>query len=249
MTTSADTTDISALPLFATTARPALIICSILGLLTLALYVTSLQYGPTLARGAHSDDPARLEIIMGNDVLSIPTNMIRLPEQRQTGVTKALELYLHWPTKSGYTHELAPHFNNYDPDTAQLIFVTLRQRATLLDMRDRFDPIYRKALKSQQKQILGGLTVTGLQSELGYIDEVLVHAPTDALGKPSFVARCLQGKEGSLLLANCETDIFVGRTLEMRVRFPDQLLRDWPSLQSGFEAIAESLIEGPARTQ
>src|SRR5690606_18487550 len=78
-----------------------LLAISVLILLTIAVNIGGRLLGPLIARGGHSDSTQAYEIIIGNNVLSIPANMIRFPNQRRDGVAERLDLYARWPGLTG----------------------------------------------------------------------------------------------------------------------------------------------------
>lgn len=211
--------------------RKAWIVMAMLGILSVAIFSAAKLYGHRISLAGNITNDTPLDLVIGNDVLSIPENMIRKSEQRQAGVAKSVDLYVHWPTKSGFTSELAPKFSNNDPSAEELVFIGLQQRTTFLDMPARFEPIYRKALVGKPKEILGGLMVQSLGREFGYVNEVLVYSTARAGNEPAFIARC-NTDDTSALLAACEMDLFAGRSLEARIRFPERYLRKWQTLPS-----------------
>jgi len=46
--------------------------------------------GPSISMGGYTDDPALREIVIGNNVLSVPANAIRFPDARHDGVAARL---------------------------------------------------------------------------------------------------------------------------------------------------------------
>lgn len=224
--------------------RRAFWIFAILAFLSLALFVVGKTYGQRMAFAGHTDDPTPIEVVIGNDVMSIPLNMVRLPEERKSGLTDAINLYVHWPTKQGFTLEQANAFNNIGSDGAEIVFLSFRVRDRFLQMNERFEPIYTKAIDGPRRTIHDGLNVQALKPALGYNDEILVWADARNSIHPKFIARCANA-ELETFIAPCETDLFVGRSLEMKVRFPQQMLKRWPTLKSELSAFAASLQIAP----
>lgn len=224
----------------ATLSTRAFWLFSALAILSLGLVLFGNLYGERMALAGHSPDPAPLEIVIGNDVLSVPTNMIRLPDQRVSGLTESISLYVHWPTKQGFTVEQAPAFNSVDGQGSDIIFITFKVRDRLMTMRDRFDPVYKKAVTGPVKTIYSGLNVQALMPALGYNDEVLVWSSPRLSIEPDFIARCTNAEHENYI-APCETDMFVGRSLEMNVRFSQQMLVRWPTLNKELSSFAASL--------
>ncbi|MEM0900502.1 MAG: hypothetical protein AAGI92_11205 [Pseudomonadota bacterium] len=202
---------------------------------SLVIYFVGLIYGEAFADAGHSAKRDRHEIVIGNDVYSVPENMIRYAEARTSGITGQLQLYMHWPTRDGYSREQANAFNEQNPDAMQVAFFNISQRSSILDMRDRLDAVYAKAIEGEPKDIFNGLKVSKLKASLGFVDEVLVYAPSRT-GKPHFVARCITSAEETVLAA-CETEFFSGQTSQIRVRFPAHFLKSWRSLTTEFETV------------
>lgn len=217
------------------------VVFSMLMLASVGIYVLSLSFGAKMADGGHSPSTDIHRITVGTDVFSVPENLIRFAEARTSGPTGRLDLYLHWPSRSGYSRDRAGEFNTTAPGKSEIIFLTIIPRERFLDMRDRFGPIYTKAMTGEGKSVLDGLTVRKLKPELGFSDELLVYAkastsPDDA----SFVARCHQDTAQPLVAA-CELELFIGQSSEMRVRFPSHMLSGWKTLQQDIARFAEDL--------
>ncbi|MGB7431872.1 MAG: hypothetical protein WA921_05310 [Ahrensia sp.] len=221
-------------------------IFAILAFLSLALFVFGKTYGQRMAFAGHVDDPTPIEVVIGNDVMSIPINMVRLPDERQSGLTDTINLYVHWPTKQGFSVEHADAFNNVGAGNAEIVFLSFRVRDRFLEMNERFEPVYTKAVDGPRRTIHDGLNVQALKPALGYNDEILVWAEARNSIHPKFIARCANA-ELETFIAPCETDLFVGRSLEMKARFPQQMLQKWPTLNGELRAFAASLQITPNR--
>ena len=203
-------------------------------------------YGERLVTGGLSTRTDPIQIVIGNDVLDIPQNMIRREEHRIAGVASSVDLKIHWPDKSGFRRDLVGAFADTDPASAPIVIVRLMQRQGLLDMNARFGPVYLKALADRARwHRAAGLTVAPLRADLGFVDEVLAFSG-DADRRPAFVARCQgPGAEGEALLLACETDIFVGESLEARRRFPQRFLGDWARFGPELRALLDGLLVTP----
>lgn len=221
-------------------SRRAFWIFAILAILSLALFMFGNTYGDRIALAGHTTELEPLEVVIGNDVMSIPTNMIRLAEQRNEGLTEAINLYVHWPTKQGFTLEQADAFNNIDGAGRDIIFLTFKVRDRFLAMNERFEPVYKKAVTGPIRTIHNGLYVQALMPSLGYNDEILVWADARNSIHPDFIARCANATNETYI-APCETDVFVARSLEMKARFSQDMLVRWPTLKSELSAFAASL--------
>ena len=204
-------------------------------------------YGERLLRANMSTSAEPLRIVIGNDVLDVPQNMFRHAGQRVAGVTSRADLKIHWPELSGYSTRLAGAFADTDPATVQTVLISITRRQWLLDMAGRLDLVYDKAVDARRPaRTVDGLTVAPLDPAHGYVDETLYHAPSATSAMPAFIARCNEPATGRepLLLA-CETDLFVGETLDARIRFPAHFLKDWRRFKAELDGLLEGLIVTP----
>ncbi|WP_306118385.1 MULTISPECIES: hypothetical protein [unclassified Roseitalea] len=216
----------------------------VLASLTVAMLLAGHFYGNRLVLSGHTTSDEVLRIVIGEDVLHVPANMIRRPEQRDAGIAGHLDLKLHWPERSGLRPDLIDAFSNTDPETTRIVLITISERQSFLDMADRFAPVYLKALDdSVEWTFTDGLARAALDPALGYVDEWLAFGPTNEPGTPpAFIARCQDaGAGGEPLLLPCQTDLYFGDTLEARVRFAMPLLADWERFGPELEAFVESL--------
>lgn len=217
---------------------------AILLVLSIGLYALGSIFGTKMADAGHSASTERHEIVISNDVLSVPENMIRFSEQRIAGIASRLDLYAHWPTRAGYSRETAALFNETDPGKAELVFISLRPRDRVLEMRDRLGPVYQKALEAEERIVHDGLTIRRLKPELGYTDEILAYAARPGMASGEFVARCQTASQQPLLAA-CETELFVGRSLEAQVRFPAHMLDQWRTMAADLNRFLQSMMISP----
>lgn len=217
---------------------------ALLAALSVCIFVFGSIYGERISHAGHSLRQQPLEIFIGNDVYSIPENMIRHADQRQPGEATKFDIYVHWPSVSGYTVELAPAFREQDPKKMELVLASVTQRHSLLDMAERFEPVYRNAIRPNQiRQLSNGLYIAPLASEFGYINERLVYSRANVSGKPAFIARCQSSvNDGSRLLLPCETDIFIGHSSEAKIRFASSQLMRWEAFTKELEAFKKSIM-------
>ena len=59
---------------------------AILATLSFAINLLGRELGSRIALGGHTEDMTMHEVIIANDVIEVPANMIRYPEQRRDGV-------------------------------------------------------------------------------------------------------------------------------------------------------------------
>jgi hypothetical protein len=195
--------------------------------------------GPAISLGGYSDDPTPREIVIGNNVLSVPANAIRFEEARHDGVAPRLDLYLRWPDLTGYSSSARDDFNNKD-DRRDILFLSFEPQAMSRDMGGRFDPIYRSLVVEPGSAGENGLTLYDFRPDTGYLNEMLAVASRPK-GEP-FVARCLVGAPARDSLAPCQRDVLIGDELSLNYRFPRELLGDWRSLDAAVTAKARSFI-------
>ncbi len=212
--------------------------------LTAAIVAIGNSYGERLVTNGLSTNPARVQIVIGNDVLGVPENMIRRDDQRAGGVSRFVDLKIHWPERRGFAPDLVEAFADTDPATTQMVIMRLMRRQGFLDMPARLGPIYLKALDDRAHwRSAHGLTIAPLRADLGFVDEVLVFSAPIADRLPAFIARCQHPMANAepLLLA-CETDLFVGESLEARIRFPAHFVRDWELFDRQLRDFMASLL-------
>lgn len=218
-----------------------------LALLSAAISVGGKFAGRSIATGGHTEDASPREIVIGNDVLRTPANMIRFEDARRDGIAQRLDLYALWPRMDGYTHATREAFNHVDGQRA-VIFISFEERIMSRDMSGRLEPIYRPLIEPEGRRGPGGLTVHRFSARSGYVDEVLVIG--DAGDGPAFVARCLSGRAAADLLAPCERDIHVGQSLNLVYRFPAELAGSWRELDRAVRRLAADLLRsGPSSAQ
>lgn len=215
----------------------------LLAFLSVAILIAGKLYGRSLVRAGHTSSTEHFEIAIGNDSVSVPANTIRKQEQRHTGAANRMDLYLHWPTLSGFRDNLATAFNDVEPKTNSIIFISIMPRATTRDMAGRFDPVYRNVMKGAATDLDRGLKAIALSQEHGYINERLVYSAPDLRTGRRFVVRCQDVDATSqVILAPCETDIHFGETLTAQIRFPERLLGDWQKLNTALPAFLDGLL-------
>jgi hypothetical protein len=211
-----------------------------LALLSLLINLAGRQIGSEISMGGHTDDVSIREIVIGNDVLNVPANMIRYPEQRRNGIAKRIDMYAQWPQITGYSDSSKAVFNNLDKN-GRLMFISLDRRSMVHDMSGRFVPIYKSMIEGSGELRADGLTRYRLPAKAGFLDEYLYVGIKTS--EPPFVARCLDKQAATGNLASCDRDIHVGDDLVMMVRFSPDLLAQWQELDAKVTNFATSLIK------
>jgi len=221
-------------------ANKLLIILAFLLTASVLLYMIAALFGDEISRGGHSASPEKLEIIVGNEVLYLPSNLIRYSSQRRAGLHHRVELYVHWPSLSGYTDALSAEFNK-SSEESNLIFVTLEKRSMAYDMSGRISSIYKRFFVGDPVPFKAGLVKQALAPEGGFIDEDLYYAA----GSPyPFATRCVKDNS-SAGTPYCLRDIHITENLSLTYRFHKRKLGDWISIDRKLREMVKVMIIKP----
>lgn len=210
-----------------------------LAALSAVISVAGKWWGRSIAMAGHTDDTTIREVVIGNNVLVVPANMIRFETARRDGVTARLDLYARWPQMDGYSNAARDDFNHAG-DTRSILFLSFDEPIMSRDMTGRFEPIYRALIDGKGRAGPGGLTVYRFSEKSGYVDEVLVVGDED--GPAPFVARCLSGPAARESLAPCERDIQVADGLNLTYRMPAELAGSWREVDAAVKKLAAGLL-------
>jgi len=200
-----------------------------LALLSVGISVTGKWVGSSIATVGHSTDTSIREIVIGNNVLSVPANEIRFDRQRVNGDAQRLDVYLRWPDLEGYSNAARDDFNHRD-GRRTILFLTVEPSIMSRDMSGRLEPIYRRLIELPAMQGPAGLRLYKFRPDSGYTNEVL--AVGERPGEEPFVARCLSADAAASSLAACERDVHFGDALSLAYRFPDLHLAAWRELDA-----------------
>lgn len=212
---------------------------AVLAILSAAISLGGRWFGHSIAMAGYTDDKTTREIVIDNDVISVPANMIRFEKARHNGTASRLDLYMRWPELDGYSDGARAAFNNSD-GSKRILFLSLEPRVMTRDMSGRLDPIYTALTVKPGVPGPEGVTLFGFTETSGYLNEVL--AVGARAGETPFVARCLAGEPAEELLAPCERDVFVGKELSLTYRFPRELLGEWRTLDKAVVARANAML-------
>ncbi|KUM28447.1 hypothetical protein AU467_11505 [Mesorhizobium loti] len=210
-----------------------------LALLSVAISVGGKWLGRSIAMAGYSDDTTVRQVVMGNNVISVPANFIRFDQARRDGIASRLDLYLRYPEMDGYSTAARDDFNH--TTTRKIVFLSFEPRMMSRDMSGRFAPIYGALIVKPGTPGPGGTTLYGFTEKSGYLNEVL--AVADRPGKDPFVARCLSGPSAEESLAPCERDIQVGDDLSLTYRFPRELLGNWQALDAAIATKVAGILK------
>ncbi|MBL8583271.1 MAG: hypothetical protein JNL61_13740 [Rhizobiaceae bacterium] len=213
-------------------------------LLSAAISGAGLWLGRSLSMGGHTDDRTNYEVVIGNDVIVAPANMIRFDRARRNGVAARLDVYMRWPDLTGYDETARDDFNHAG-GSRNILFLSFEERMISRDMSGRFDPIYRSLILWPGVEGPAGLRLFPFKPNTGYVNEEL--AVANRPGQDPFVARCLVGQAAEDSLAPCERDVHVGEGLSLSYRFPRDLLPVWRELDEAVGAKAALMLTGSSR--
>lgn len=184
-----------------------------------------------------TSDTRRVQIIIGNDVVKIPANLIRFENQRDKDTLSQVDLLMLWPNGEGYSLENQKAFRETGEDQ-KLIFMSFMPRKIQFDMDGRLAPIYLKLFVGEPTAGPSGLTFQPLRRGAGYDGESLALFAND---EEVWVARCQEGKTSTI--PTCLRDIHIGRGLSLRYRFPRKMLKDWRNIEKLVRRMAKEFLD------
>jgi hypothetical protein len=222
-------------------------VIAVLCLATLAIALTGRLIGGSIALAGNTTDQSIKEIVIGNDVLSLPANVIRFESQRTSGVQGAVDTYFTWPGMAGYSEANRDVFNQVESADG-LIFARITQSTMSRDMSGRLDPIYQRLTEGQPVAGPNGLDSVRLAPGAGYANELMYverRAPGNA-GERPYAVRCLV-EDASLgndfaTRTGCQRDIRLGADLSVTYRFSINLLPHWRQIENDVRARLEAAL-------
>ncbi len=211
-----------------------------LAVLSMTISLGGKWLGRSIAMAGYTDDTTVHVVVIGNNVIAVPANVIRFDQARRDGIASRLDLYLRYPEMDGYSEAARDDFNHTGPSRS-IIFLSFERQVMSRDMSGRFAPIYSALIVEPGTPGPGGTTLYGFSEKSGYFNEVL--AVGNRRGKDPFVARCLGGPSAAQSLAPCERDILVGDNLSLTYRFPMEFLSDWHALDATIAAKTARMLK------
>ena len=211
--------------------------------LSIGILFVGQWYGDTLSEAGHTASMKPREIVIGNNVLTFPENMIRFKAARQDGVRQRLDVYMVWPELEGYSPDRSDDFNHVD-GSRRILFVTFEEQMMSRDMSNRLEPVYRQVIEAHSVGGPESIRFHRFKQGSGYEGEVLAVSASEP-GEEPFVARCLTGTAAREALAPCERDINLGNRLSMTYRFPASLLGQWRLLDKDIRQKVAEHIKTP----
>ena len=218
-------------------------VVAVMCLVTLAIALAGRMVGKSIAHAGNTTDRSLREIVIGNDVLSLPANVIRFESQRVSGVQNAVDTYFSWPGMNGYSEANRDIFNQ-TRSADGLIFARIAQATMSRDMSGRFTPIYKRLTDGPPVAGPNGLDSFRLRSGAGYASELMYVERTG--GDRPYAIRCLVEETGSDVDFNtrtgCQRDIFIGQDLSVTYRFSIDLLPHWREIERDVRARLEAAL-------
>jgi hypothetical protein len=216
------------------------LVIGLLAALAAALSIAGRQLGEGLALGGNTESREIHHIIVGQDTLVLPANVIRFETQRRSGRAETVSIYLSWPALQGYGRDTAALFS--DPNRSdRLIFAEFSQSVMSRDMSGRVEPIYSRLFAGEPSQGPAGLTIHKLSKKSGFGDERLLMARLPDGG--IYAVRCLlPAADQPATSADCLRDVRVGRDLTLLYRFSSALLPQWREIDRALQDFAASHI-------
>lgn len=215
---------------------------AVLAGLTVVISLVGRMAGERIALAGHTENAEPVDIVIGQDQIRLPENVIRFEEQRRTGRAERVDLYLTWPEMNGYTNAERTRFNDANRPES-LIFLNLSQSTMSKDMSGRIEPIYSHLFDDRPEPGPAGLTLQRLKENSGYGDETFF---TGILPDGShYAVRCMMpADESQSTSADCQRDVHMGRDLSVLYRFSSRLLPQWQAMEARVrDYIGQSFVQ------
>lgn len=215
---------------------------ALLACLTVAISVGGSKLSDRMALGGYTESRASLDILIGEDHLRLPANVIRFGEQRHGGQAARLDLVLSWPGMKGYSHADRQRFNNAKSPEG-LIFAQVSQSTMSRDMSGRIEPIYTHLFEGAPEKGPADLTAHRLKTSGGYANEALFIGtlPDGA----AYAVRCaMPSSDSESTTADCQRDIHIGDDLSLLYRFSIRLLPQWKAMEISIRGYFQSALNG-----
>ena len=98
-----------------------------LALLSIAISLGGKWFGRSIAMAGYTDDATIHEVVIGNNVIAVPANVIRFDQARRDGIASRLDLYLRYPEMDGYSEAARDDFNHTGANR-NIIFLSFEQQ-------------------------------------------------------------------------------------------------------------------------
>lgn len=186
---------------------------------------------------AAAKDAPTLPIIVGGISFNVPPAAIRHAPQRRPGVQERLDLAFQWPGLQPPEPSAKPA-RPAELRSADQLFVSIARSQGSLPLGERIKTIYPRYLAATAFAGPRGLTGVAFREGTPYQGEDLFY---DAQAVERFLVRCT--RDNALTHGTCMLDRRAGAT-ELTVRFPRDLLDEWPQLLDGLDMLLSSLQVG-----
>ncbi len=196
-----------------------------MALMAMVIFSAASFYSNFITKGISSTSENIRQIVIGDDVISIPENMIRFHSQRQSHNLNRLDLFVDWPSMKGYQAETAGIFDSMEAGSP-ILFVSLEPRDMTKDMSGRIDSIYEKFFSGPPIDAGNGLVRQPFAADSAYFSEDLFY---EANSPYPYAARCVRDNK-QIADPFCIRDIHIGRDLMLTYRFHIKYLPDWLSM-------------------
>lgn len=220
-------------------------VISVMCVLTLAIALTGRVIGKSISLAGNTADQTLHQIVIGDDVLTLPANVIRFESQRVSGVQNAVDTYFAWPGMRGYSEDNRSLFNQ-TRSASGLVFARITQATMSRDMSGRFTPIYKRVTDGEPVAGPSGLDSFRLRAGAGYASE-LMYVERTSNDRP-YAVRCLVEEFGSdaaiTTQTGCQRDIFIGKDLSVTYRFSIDLLPHWRQIEADVRSHLEAALAG-----
>ncbi len=214
---------------------------AVLAGLTVGISIAGRMLGERIALAGHTENAEPIDVVIGQDQIRLPANVIRFEEQRHTGLAERVDLYLTWPEMQGYSNAERGRFNDANRPES-LIFLSLSQSTMSKDMSGRLEPIYSHLFDGHTELGPAALTLRHLKDNSGYGNEVFF---TGTLPDGSdYAVRCMMpAADAPSTSADCQRDIHIGSDLSVLYRFSSRLLPQWQAMEARVrDYLGQSLI-------
>jgi len=218
-------------------------VVAVMCLITMAITVAGHIVGRSISRAGNTADLTMHEIVIGNDVLQLPANVIRFENQRVSGVQAAVDAYFSWPGMNGYSEANRSIFSQ-TASADGLVFVRVAQATMSRDMSGRYTPIYKRLTEGLPVAGPNGLDSFRLKSGAGYASE-LMYVERGTSERP-YTIRCLVEEAAAEMDFNtrtgCQRDISIGKDLSVTYRFSIDLLPHWQEIEHDIRQRLEAAL-------
>ena len=203
---------------------------AVLAGLSVAISIGGRILGERIALAGHTESTEAFDIVIGQDQIRLPANVIRFEDERRTGLAERVDLYLTWPEMRGYSNAERTRFNDVGR-AENLIFLHLSQSTMSKDMSGRLGPIYSQLFRGAAEPGPAGLSLRRLDRNSGYGEEVFLTARMP--DGSDYAVRCMMpGDDTQSTGADCQRDIHLGRDLSVLYRFSSRLLPQWQAMEA-----------------